>query len=166
MKHIKYILMLILFILLINFSCSQLEKSNQNTLPEDQTNLELIKQLHQDSVSYVDRLIELSSDSIEFYAAGPQDQLPWAGIIHGPQNLRANFKIILDIMDYEIFDAKEFIAQGKQVVAVISAKATARTTGKTVESDIVRIYTLENGKIVKARTYYDTAAYVDAISLN
>jgi ketosteroid isomerase-like protein len=157
--------MLILIVVFFNSSCSQLEKSHQNTLPESHTNLELIKHLHQDSVSYVDQLIKLSSDDLEFYAAGPPDQLPWAGIIHGSQKVRDNFKVILDIMDYEIFDAREFIAQGNQVVTIISAKATARATGRTVESDIVRIYTFRTGKIIKVRTYYDTAAYVDAISV-
>ena len=43
------------------------------------------------------------------------------------------------------------------------AHRRAKSTGQAFKSDIVRIYTMKDGRIVKVRNYYDTAAYVAAL---
>lgn len=130
---------------------------------DSQNNLKLIKYLLEDSVRYVKELVKLSAEGGEFYAAGPQDRIPWAGTKNGSEVMEKNFRIVLEIMEYEVFDAYEFIAQGTQVVAIIHDKAKAKPTGKELESEIVRIYTFRESKIIKIRTFYDTAVYVDAL---
>lgn len=51
----------------------------------------------------------------------------------------------------------EFTAQGNRVVVEGRNRGTARTTGRTYEHDWVLIFTLDDGKVVRFRHYYDTA---------
>ena len=64
--------------------------------------------------------------------------------------------------DVELFEPEEYIAQRDKVVVLIKYRGRVRATGKTVESDLVHLFTFANGKIKRFREYYDTAATLDA----
>jgi len=74
------------------------------------------------------------------------------------------FERLNAIMDYQRFEATAFIADGDEVVVVHEASGVARATNRPFASEIVRIWTVRNGKVTRVRSYYDTHAYV--VSLN
>jgi ketosteroid isomerase-like protein len=43
-------------------------------------------------------------------------------------------------------------------------EAYARNTGRPFRTDVMRLYTLDEGRIVRIRSAYDTAAVVEAIA--
>ncbi len=128
------------------------------------TNLEIVKQLHS-SRPYSQNLLRSPAlaDTAEWWAAGSRDRLPWAGTWRGRDGIAQFFEALSRVMDYERFEAEEYITEAGIVVAIIAAGGRAIATGRSFESHIVRVYTFENGKIVRIRNYYDTAAYERAL---
>ena len=85
----------------------------------------------------------LLAEGVEWWAAGSPDQLPWAGTWYGPTGIRQFFDFLGGLMDYQMFEIREYVAQGSSVVTVISAAGQARATGNPFASDIVRVYAFE-----------------------
>ena len=67
-------------------------------------------------------------------------------------------------MRYDKTEIKEYIVDGDQVGAIFWGEGVAKTTGKPFQSEILRLYTFKEGKIIKVRNFYDTASYVSAVS--
>ncbi len=130
----------------------------------DKENFRLIEQLHRGE-SYSQNLLNsgLLTDETEWWAAGPSDILPWAGTVRGREAIARWFKVLNDTMEYDQFEPFERIAQGDTVIVLYHAHGRAKSTGQAFKSDIVRIYTMKVGKIVKVRNYYDMASYVAAL---
>jgi hypothetical protein len=130
----------------------------------ERENLRLIDQLHTGE-SYSLSLLDsgLLTDSTEWWAAGPHEILPWAGSVRGREAIVRWFKVLNDMMEYDMFKPFETIAQGDSVIVLYHASGRARSTGRGFQSDIVRIYTMRNRKIVRVRNFYDTASYVAAL---
>jgi ketosteroid isomerase-like protein len=108
-------------------------------------------------------LWDLLADDVEWWAAGPPDRLPWAGTVRGHEGVRGWMAVLNERMEYTQFDPLEYVAQGDTVVEVVMASGRAISTGRSFASEIVRIWTFRDGKAVKVRSYYDTAAYVVAL---
>jgi uncharacterized protein len=62
-------------------------------------------------------------------------------------------------MEYERFEPLEFFADGDTVIEIVSAGGHARATGRSFQSEVVRIWTFREGKAVRVRSFYDTRAY-------
>jgi uncharacterized protein len=107
-------------------------------------------------------LLPALAADVEWWVAGPPDILPWAGTFRGRDAVERWFEELNATMDYQRFEATEFVAQGDTVVVVHEASGVARTTGRPFVSEIVRIWTVRGGKVVRVRSYYDTHAYVAA----
>ena len=67
-------------------------------------------------------------------------------------------------MRYDKTELKEYIVDGNQVAAIFWGEGIARSTGKPFKSEILRLYTFRDGKIIRVRNFYDTAAYISAVS--
>ena len=109
-------------------------------------------------------LLPALADDVEWWAAGDPKLLPWAGAHRGRAAVEVWFERLNAIMDYQRFEATAFIADGDEVVVVHEASGVARATNRPFASEIVRIWTVRNGKVTRVRSYYDTHAYV--VSLN
>ena len=129
------------------------------------THLETVKRIHS-SRPYSASLLGSSAlaDTVEWWAAGARDRLPWAGTWRGREGIEDFFKTLDAFMDYERFETQEYVADGVAVVCFIAAAGRAIPTGRSFESQIVRVYTFAEGKIVLIRNFYDTAAYERALS--
>ena len=72
-------------------------------------------------------------------------------------------KRLTETMRYDKVELQRFIVSGDDVAAIFVGEGVARATGKPFSSEIVRLYTFANGKVVRVRNYYDTAAYIKAV---
>lgn len=68
-------------------------------------------------------------------------------------------------MKYDRFAVLQELIAGDEVIQVIDASGTAVATGKRYGSQVVRIFTVRGGRIVRVRTFYDTAAYAAALGV-
>jgi len=103
------------------------------------------------------------TESTEWWAACPPEILPWAGTVRGREAIALWFRMLNNMMEYDRFEPFERIAQGDTIIVLYHSSGRAKSIDLPFESDIVRIYTMRDGKIVRVRNYYDTASYVAAL---
>lgn len=114
----------------------------------------------------IESVLELLTDDVEWITPGPPELMPVAGKRRGRQQVAEFFSTLNKQEDVEVFEPREYIAQRDKVVALIKYRGRVRATGKTVESDLVHVFTFVNGKVKSFREYYDTAATVDAYKVS
>ncbi len=64
---------------------------------------------------------------------------------------------------YDRFSVLEELVAGDEVIHVIEASGHALGTGRAYASQVVRMFTVRGGRIVRGRSFYDTAAYRSAL---
>ncbi|MGH9655779.1 MAG: nuclear transport factor 2 family protein [Bryobacteraceae bacterium] len=97
------------------------------------------------------------TDDVEWYAAGPKE-LPLAGTRRGRQQVSEFFKDLNESEEILAFEPQEFIAEGDTVVALLRYRVRVKATGRIVETDLMHVFTVRNGKVSRLRQFYDTAA--------
>ena len=104
------------------------------------------------------------ADDIEWFVAGPTDVLPFAGTWTGLDGLWQLERALQKAVRFDKVELKKYLVSGNDVGAVFTFEAYARGTGLPCASEVCRLYTLEEGRIVRIRSAYDTAAVVHALS--
>lgn len=132
--------------------------------PAEEQNLLLIKQFHHAGTS-IQKLRDsgLLADNVEWWVAGPKEVLPFAGTWRGLDGIAEFHRLLGQTMRYDRTVVQKYWVDGDEVAAIFVGSGVARVTGRPFESEILRLYTLEKGKIIRVRNYYDTAAYVRAV---
>jgi ketosteroid isomerase-like protein len=106
-------------------------------------------------------LVEGFADDVEWQIAGPA-AIPICGSRHGREQVAQFFTVLADTLETQQFEPREFIAQDDTVVVLGHERQRARSTGRSYEGDWVQVFTLRDGKVVKYREYFDTAAALAA----
>ena len=107
----------------------------------------------------MDGVLAHAADDIEWWAAGPPGVLPWAGSFRGREGVARWFQVLNGSLEYDRWDPVETFAAADHVVEIVRAGGRVRSNGRRYESDIVRVWTFRGGKLVRVRSFYDTAAY-------
>lgn len=107
-------------------------------------------------------VLNVFADDMEYFVPGPTDIIPTAGQRRDPEQVAQLFATINETEEVQQFEPQEFIAQGDMVVVLGHSRARVKSTGRTLEGDWVDVITLRDGKAVRYRHYYDTAAAVEA----
>lgn len=108
-----------------------------------------------------DRILALLSDDVEWWVAGPPE-IPYAGCFRGRDEAGQFFATFDEAIDYESWEAREFIAEGNTVVVIGHERWRAKATGRVVDNPWVLVLTVRDDKIARFRAYEDTAASRDA----
>ena len=108
-------------------------------------------------------LFDLVADDVEWHVLGSPDELPWAGTFRGREGVRRWMETLDEHMEYERFEPVEFFADGDTVIEIVFAGGRARATGRSFQSEVVRIWTFREGKAMRVRSFYDTGAYERAL---
>ena len=132
--------------------------------PAESENLRLIRQFH-DAGTSIQKLRDsgLLAEEVEWWVAGPKEVLPFAGTWRGHAAVAEFHRLLGETVRYDQTVVKKYLVDGDDVAAIFLGSGIARLTGRSFESEILRLYTLQQGRIVRVRNYYDTAAYVRAV---
>lgn len=132
---------------------------------EERRALEAIRGIHAPGLGLIQRFREsgLLADSAEWWVAGPRDVLPFAGSWRGLAGVMEFERHLGATMRYDKVEIREYLVSGNQVAAIFFGEGVARGTGAAFSSEIVRLYTFQDGKVVRVRNYYDTDSYVRAV---
>lgn len=88
---------------------------------------------------------------------GAGRHVPMAGERRDKAGVATFFKIVGESLHFSRFEPREFIAEGDKVVAL--GHYTAKTsTGGSMDSDFVMVFSVRNGKIVQFQEFLDSAA--------
>jgi ketosteroid isomerase-like protein len=112
-----------------------------------------------------DEILALLSDDVEWWVAGPPE-IPYAGTFRGHDQVAQFFATFNGSIDFESWEAHEFIAEGETVVVVGEERWRAKPSGQLVDNPWVLVITVRDGKITRFRAYEDTAASRDAFVLS
>lgn len=105
----------------------------------------------------IQELLKRFSNEIEWSIPGPP-AIPLCGTRRGRDQVADFFKRLQELEEVQMFDPREYIAQGDKVVVLGRFKARVRATNRTMESDFVHVFTLRDGQAVQFREFADTAA--------
>jgi len=164
----RYFLQTCLITLLIIVSYrgqSQIVDSITIKSNHEKRNLDIIRQFHSES-RYIKKFIEsgMMSEDVEWFVPGPKEILPFAGLWKGANGIAEFNRLLGATMRYDKVEIKEYIVDGDQLAAIFLGEGIAKSTGKPFKSEILRLNTFKDGKIIKVRNFYDTASYVSAVS--
>lgn len=127
--------------------------------------LEIIQGIHDGSRPMRTALIEQISDDAEFHAPGDPTILPWAGTFRGPSGVRRQTELLSAHVKYEQFGPHEYYVSedGREVAVRSATRVRGLATDRVFESSFVRVFSIDDGRITRVRTWYDTLAYAVAI---
>lgn len=108
-------------------------------------------------------LLGTLDDNVEWQAViGTEGIVPTAGLRRGRDAVGGFFEQLNEAVAFDLFEPREFIAEGDQVAVVGHYKGRAKPTGKPIDAGWVMIFTIRNGKVVKFREYADSHQLVGA----
>ena len=140
-------------------------KTGAERMSEQAANLALIKSLYSPALDWRHgRMAELFSDDVEAVYNGSPDQIPFAGVAHGPE---AAIALLARIRDYAVvhkLDPQKFVTGGDDVVVFGHAEGEGKATGRPFSVNWVQAWTVKNGRIISVHYYNDTAALQAALS--
>jgi hypothetical protein len=129
----------------------------------EQDNVRIVREAYDAFVrGDIQAVLNTLADDVEWITPGPPDIMPMAGHRRGRKGAAEFFTALNDVEDVELFEPQDFVAQGDKVVALAKYRGRVKSTGRVVQSDLVHVFTLRNGKIVEFREFFDTAAALDA----
>ncbi len=87
---------------------------------------------------------------------------PMAGRRRGIEEVREFFERLAERMTFTVFAAREFLAQGNRVIALVHYEGRDNVTGRSFEAESAMLWTIGNGKAIRFQEYTDTEALVEA----
>ncbi len=102
-------------------------------------------------------ILNLVTDDVEFLQT--VSKIPWAHPWRGRHGVEQYFRTLTEALEFQVFQADEFIVAGDSVVALGHERCRVRATGRVVEVNWAQVFTLRNGMISRHREYVDTAAW-------
>lgn len=90
--------------------------------------------------------------------------IPWAGDWHGREGWTKFFQTIAANTSDISVKMEPFAAQGDNVVAAGRYQAGLKGTGKRIDSPLVHLWSVRDGKVLKCVELANTAAEVEALT--
>ena len=93
--------------------------------------------------------------------------IPWAGNRRGHDGWLSFFQAIGESLDDVVFaqTMKPFAVQGDQIVFHGRYAARVKSTGKRIDSPLVHLWTIRNGKVVRCHELTNTAMEASACTM-
>lgn len=104
----------------------------------------------------VDRIMRSLHEKVRIEFYGPE-VIPYAGYYDGQAQCRGFFETVLSSVDIHQFDPEDFICEGDKVVVTGHLNLTARSTGRTIDSDFVHVITVADEKWLLFRDFMNTS---------
>jgi uncharacterized protein len=129
------------------------------------TNVEVAQTLYQSFFrGDLTSILNSMHDDVDWIWYGPK-AVPWAGHHQGREAVRNFFTQVATHAEVLSYEPREFIAGEHGVVTVLGwQRVKAKATGQVWESAWTHIFTIRDGKFVRVREFYDSAAIAAAFA--
>ena len=108
----------------------------------------------------IEKATSVADPSAQFAAP---ETLPWGGTYHGPEGWAD--LLVSVVGNFDKFEAKpEKVLGADDDHVVVVARMTGRTkSGQDVEHNVVWVYKMRNGQVLRGDVFTDTASLRDAL---
>ena len=127
-----------------------------------QQNIEIVKKVYEAFARRdINSILDLLSSEVEW--GEPENPFnPTAGTRYGHKGFLEWSNIGQEAEEILELELKKFLADDDTVAVVGYTKCLAKPTGKIYETDFVHLVTLNNGKVIRFREFFDTYAAGEA----
>ena len=127
-----------------------------------QQNIEIVKKVYEAFARRdINSILDLLSSEVEW--GEPENPFnPAAGTRYGHKGFLEWSNIGQEAEEILELELKKFLADDDTVAVVGYTKCLAKPTGKIYETDFVNLVTLNNGKVIRFREFFDTYAAGEA----
>jgi ketosteroid isomerase-like protein len=128
----------------------------------EQANVQVIKKAYTAFArGDVETILDCLAEDVEWETPGPTE-IPYAGLFRGKNGVADFLRILNDAEDVLFFEPEAFFGQGDRVVVLGHYSSRIKATNRSAQTNWSHSFVLRNGKVVKCRQYFDTAAYAQA----
>jgi ketosteroid isomerase-like protein len=106
-------------------------------------------------------ILELLDETIVWITPG-STAVPLSGKRRGIDAVRGFFEQLAQRMTFTVFEAREFLAQGNRVIALVHYEGRDNTTGRPFTAEAAMLWTIGNGRVLRFQEYTDTEALAEA----
>jgi len=96
------------------------------------------------------------TEDVTWEFPGPPN-IPIAGRCLGRDQVAGFFKRLSGAADMRLFQPRQFIAEGDNLVVLGSSTFVVRANGREISNDWVMVFTMRGGKVARFREFTDTA---------
>jgi len=126
------------------------------TLTATRTNVQTVQEAFENFLQGdISAIIEVCKDDVEWGSYDNPD-VPYASKYQGKTGVLEFFSNLGSTIDYTVFEPKEFISQGNDVVVFGRHAATVKKTGKKFDHDFCFRFTLSNCRVTRFFAYVDS----------
>jgi ketosteroid isomerase-like protein len=100
-------------------------------------------------------VLQQMDESIVFQMPG-SGAIPTSGTRRGLREVERFFEDLRSLVEFTVFEIREFIAQGNRVVALLHYEGRYKPTGKGFASDAAALWTIGNGRAIRFQEFTDT----------
>jgi ketosteroid isomerase-like protein len=111
----------------------------------------------------VGAVLDHVTDDVDWATETSSTVAPWYGVRRGKDGVGAFFAAFGSTMEVQEFSPFAFAANDTEVHTVVHCRATARTTGKSIDNDLHHFFRFHDRKISYYRGTEDTAQTEDAL---
>ncbi len=130
-----------------------------------QENVEIVRAMNAAYASGdIQRALEILDEEIEW--RGTKGGLDENAVARGREEVIAAFADNLATWESLKVDYERYIDAGDQVVVFVHEVARGRQSGVQTETDTAVVFTIQNGKVVRARAFMDRAEALEAAGLS
>lgn len=109
----------------------------------------------------VETILAHLADNVEWRVEGPA-AIPYAGARRGTKEVARFFEAIGNADDNPKLQMDEYMADGDTVAVLGRYRATAKKTGKRIDTAVAHVFTIQAGKVTRFLEFMDTAHVADA----
>jgi ketosteroid isomerase-like protein len=130
----------------------------------EDTNVQVVQRAFQAFGSGdIPTVLGLLTDDVVWHTHGPPDVLPWAGRREGQEQVGQFFGTLAELLEFQRFEPREFIAQGDRVAVLGGSQITIRRNNRIAEPDWVMVFRIRDGQVAEYHYFEDTAATAAAM---
>lgn len=107
-------------------------------------------------------ILAVLDEHVDWFFVGQPEAIPYAGVRHGREEVLNFFIMVSKTVEVLTFEPLEVMAFEDKVLALGYERVRVKATGKVFDTDWAHLFTFAQGKIVKLREFYDTAAMAAA----
>ena len=107
-------------------------------------------------------VMALLSEEVMWQVGARPQTIPFAGHHHGHEAVLAHLDTLRQTVERHEFGPREIIPAGEHVLVVGYERGRVKATDRFYETEWVHLFTVQGGKVVQLREFYDTATVAAA----